>query len=336
MPALPPITLPTNQGTSVRAKDPHRRTISLVITACLLLSGAAGAQNDPRELLDPPPSAAGARTESEGKIGTAAAADDEGASHLTGNERPPAPDPVEFFRRHFFPFEPLYFIAGTESPNAKFQISLRYQLFTDEGWLASKWSGVTNFSVAYTQTSLWDWNEPSAPFFDSSYKPEINYTWLRVDGGHWGGAIRLDLRGGLQHESNGKGGADSRSLNLVYLWSTITFGRPGRFQLSVSPKAFVYLGDLSGNVDIADYRGYLELRAGIGWSDNVQLTATTRIGDDFDRTSLQLDLTYPMWRLPLLRSSVLLQAQYFTGYGESLLRYYERSDTFRAGIALFR
>jgi outer membrane phospholipase A len=43
-----------------------------------------------------------------------------------------------------------------------------------------------------------------------------------------------------------------------------------------------------------------------------------------------------MWRLPVLRSSVFLQAQYFTGYGESLLRYYERGDSFRAGFAVFR
>ncbi|MCL4180759.1 MAG: phospholipase A [Verrucomicrobia bacterium] len=213
---------------------------------------------------------------------------------------------------------------------------MRYQLFTGESWLATKWSGVTNLSVAYTQTSLWDWNEPSAPFFDSSYKPEVNYTWLRVDGGHWGDWICLDLQGGPQHESNGKGDADSRSLNLAYLRTTVTLGRIGRFQVSVSPKAFVYLGDLSDNSDIADYRGYLELRAIMGWSDNVQLAATTRVGKDFDRASLQLDLTYPMWKLPVLRSSVFLQAQYFTGYGESLLRYNERSDSLRAGFALFR
>jgi phospholipase A1/A2 len=195
---------------------------------------------------------------------------------------------------------------------------------------------VTNLSLAYTQTSLWDWNEPSAPFFDSSYKPEVNYTWQHVDGGHWGDWIRLDLQGALQHESNGKGDPDSRSLSIAYLRTTGTIGRIGSFQVSLSPKVFVYLGDLSDNSDIADYRGYLELRATVGWSDNVQLAAKTRVGKGFDRASLQLDLTYPMWKLPVLRSSVYLQAQYFTGYGESLLRYNERSEHFRAGFALYR
>jgi outer membrane phospholipase A len=245
-------------------------------------------------------------------------------------------DPIEFFRQHFFPFEPFYFIAGTESPNAKFQISLRYQVFTDRGWLAEHWSGITNFSIAYTQTTLWDWNGPSAPFFDTSYKPEVNYTWLRVDQGRWADWFRLDLQGGAQHESNGKDGADSRSLNLAYIRPTVTFGREGKFQFSLSPKAYVYLGDLSENPDIEDYRGYVELRAILGWTDNVQLSATARAGDDFDHGSVQLDLTYPMWKLPILRSSLYLQAQYFTGYGESFLRYNERSDSFRAGFALFR
>jgi len=96
--------------------------------------------------------------------------------------------------------------------------------------------------------------------------------------GRWADWIRLDLQGGVQHESNGKSGADSRSLNLAYLRTTITFGRVGRFQVSVSPKAFVYLGELSDNPDLADYRGYAELRAVLGWSDNVQLAAIGRVG----------------------------------------------------------
>jgi phospholipase A1/A2 len=320
----------------VQATVPRCRALSLLIVTSLLLSGVAWAKTESQEWVEPSTSAAGARAEIEGKTGKDAATADEEASPLNESERPAGPDPVEFFRRHFFPFEPFYFIAGTETPNAKFQISLKYQLFTDDVWLATKWSGVTNLFVAYTQTSLWDWNEPSAPFYDTSYKPELNYTWQRVDGGHWGDAIRLDLQGGLQHESNGQDDADSRSLNLAYLRTTVTFGRIGKFQVTVSPKVFVYVGDLSDNSDIADYRGYVELRTTLGWSDNVQLAATTRVGKDFDRASLQLDLTYPMWKLPVLRSSVFLQAQYFTGYGESLLRYDERGDSFRAGFALFR
>lgn len=278
--------------------------------------------------------AAGDGVESRAMAG--ATAGSEGVDASTGGGNVTAADPIAFFQHHFFPFEPFYFIAGTESPNARFQISLRYQLFTGEGWVADQWSGLTNLSVAYTQTSLWDWKGPSAPFFDSSYKPEVNYTWLHVDGGHLVDWIRLDLQGGVQHESNGRDGAESRSLNIVYLRPTLTFGRAGGFQVSVAPKAFLYLGDMDENPDLADYRGHVEVRAVLGWSDNVQLAATTRVGDGWRRGSLQCDLTYPMWKLPVLRSSVFVHAQYFVGYGESLLRYDERGDSLRAGFALFR
>jgi outer membrane phospholipase A len=322
------------QRTSYR--EERRAVIALIIAAGFLPVGVGWGQSQSQVVMDRAPVEADRRADHESKTDASATSEGEGTPKVDEGERLTAADPVEFFRQHFFPFEPFYFIAGTESPNAKFQISLRYQLFIADSWVAKKWSGVTNFSVAYTQTSLWDWNGPSAPFFDSSYKPEFNYTWLHVDRGRWADWFRLDLQGGLQHESNGKGGADSRSLNLVYLRPTVTFGRVDHFQVSLSPKAFAYLGDLSDNPDLADYRGYVELRTVLGWSDNVQLAATGRVGEGFDHGSLQLDLTYPMWKLPVLRASVFLHAQYFTGYGESLLRYNERSDIFRAGFALFR
>ena len=247
-----------------------------------------------------------------------------------------ANDPVAFFREHFYPHEPLYFIAGTESPNAKFQISFKYQLFMDECRLLPRAGWITNLYIGYTQTSLWDWNTPSAPFFDSSYKPEFLYSaaLVRRDGpGDW---FRLDLQSGLQHESNGRDGAESRSMNYAYLRPFFTFGREGAFNFTLAPKVFVYLGDLSDNADIADYRGHVELRGVLGWDDSVQLSALGRVGEGFDHGSVQLDLTYPMWRLPFLKSSVFLDVQYFTGYGESLLDYNERTWAVRAGFALSR
>ena len=42
-------------------------------------------------------------------------------------------DPGRFFKEHISGYEPIYFIAGTKSPNAKFQISFMYQLLNEEG-----------------------------------------------------------------------------------------------------------------------------------------------------------------------------------------------------------
>lgn len=244
--------------------------------------------------------------------------------------------PEQFFREHFFGYEPFYFIAGTESPNAKFQVSLRYQLLNQDGALARHVPFLKGLSVAYTQTSLWDWNSPSAPFFDSSYKPELLYVIEQIDRGKWADWFRLDLQGGLQHESNGKGGVDSRSLNIAYFRPRITLGREDGFQFGIIPRVWTYVGEVHDNPDIADYRGYADLRLTAGWARGVQVSALGRIGHEGRNESLQVDLTYPMMRLLSGSFSVYLHAQYFTGYGESFLLYNERGDSFRIGFGLYR
>lgn len=249
---------------------------------------------------------------------------------------PPAFSAGQFFKEHFFGYEPIYFIAGPESPNARFQISLRYQLLNRYGLLAQKAPFLKGLNLAYTQCSLWDLSGPSSPFLDSSYMPEMFYLWQQVDGGRWADWFRLDLQGGAQHESNGKSGADSRSANILYFRPTVVVGKEDGFQFKLSPRFWTYVGDLEDNPDLADYRGYMDLRATVGWSRHLQFATTGRLGKAGDHGSLQFDVTYPMMRLLSGSFSLYLHAQYFTGYGESLLFYNERSDGFRAGFSLLR
>jgi len=60
------------------------------------------------------------------------------------------------------------------------------------------------------------------------------------------------------------------------------------------------------------------------------------VGDRADRGSLQLDLSYPLLRITGDSLAIYAFAQYFTGYGESLLQYDQRVSAFRVGIALYR
>jgi outer membrane phospholipase A len=246
------------------------------------------------------------------------------------------PGPVDFFKKHFFGYEPLYFIAGTESPNAKFQISFKYQILNQDGWLAKRFPALTGLHLAYTQTSLWDWGAASAPFLDSSYKPEAFYAMEPVPRGRWADWFRLDLQGGVQHESNGKAGQDSRSLNIAYVQPTVVFGTADGFQFTLAPRVWTYLGSLSDNADLKDYRGYQSVRATLGWAKGPQLSALGRLGDDANRGSIQLDLSYPMMWFFDRSFSLYLHAQYFYGYGESLLQYNERGSAFRLGFSLYR
>lgn len=270
-------------------------------------------------------------------------------------------DPIDFFKNHFFGYEPFYFIAGPDRPTTKFQLSLRYQILNRGGLLAEKVPALTGLNFAYTQVSLWDVGSESSPFLDTSYKPEFLYLWERVDRGRWADWFRLDLQGGLQHESNGNpeinselldigertsyyvlSGSNgepvktSRSLNILYLRPTAVFGKTNRLQVTLIPRIWTYIGDLSDNPDISEYRGYADLRMIVGWNRGLQLSTSGRLGCEGDHGSLQFDLTYPLMRLFSGSLSMYLHAQYFTGYGESLLLYDRRSDAFRIGIALYR
>ncbi len=243
--------------------------------------------------------------------------------------------PDLFFREHISAYEPMYFIAGTKSPNAKFQISFAYQLLNRDGPLATHVPALKGFHLGYTQLSLWDWSSQSGAFYDTSYKPEIFYAWKNVTRAQPTNWFQLDLQGGLKHESNGKGGVDSRSLNIAYLQPMLMVGRDEGLQFSLQPRAWVYLGDMSDNPDIADYRGYADLRAVAGWKHGLQLAALGRMGQDGNHRSLQLDLTYPTMRF-LGSFSLYLNVQYYYGYGESLLGYNQKSEALRIGFALFR
>jgi phospholipase A1/A2 len=246
-------------------------------------------------------------------------------------------DPVQFFKEHVSGYEPMYLIAGPESPAVKFQISFKYQILNSYGWLAEHAPLLKGFHFAYTQTSLWDFNGPSSPFYDTSYKPEILYLWERAVGGKPKDWFRLDLQGGLQHESNGKGGADSRGLNIAYVRPTFVFGHDDSLQLALQPRVWAYVIDTDrNNADIADYRGYGDLRAILGWKRGLQLSALGRIGDRGNHEALQLDLTYPLMRLLSNSFTIYLTAQYFTGYGESLLGYNGKTSGFRFGFSLYR
>ena len=283
--------------------------------------------------------------------------DDTGAATQPGFDVNDAPrveaSTAEFLSNRFRAHEPIYFVAGPLNPNSKFQISLKYQLFGDTGDVARLVPPASDFYVAYSQTSFWDIGGDSSPFFDSSYRPEFLYQIGPRDPAEWmPGVTRFDLQAGLRHESNGKAGADSRSLNIAYAGPIFTFGDPGYagaprgdgndvettsgFFVAVAPRVWTYLTDMGDNPDIYQYRGYGDIRLVAGWRGGFQAAFTGRIGNDFDKGSLQIDLTYPLEKLAVRDLGMYLHGQFFTGYGESLLEYDQSNTSFRLGVSLVR
>ncbi|MBE2213327.1 MAG: phospholipase A [Opitutaceae bacterium] len=219
------------------------------------------------------------------------------------------------------PNEPVYFSIGfNEKVNAKFQLSLKFRPFgaTDD---SIKGEHVWNdLYLAYTQTSIWDLESESKPFFDTSYRPSIFYQ-RRDIGELFGG--RFSLRGGFEHESNGKGGADSRSINILFIRPSWWWEIDRRWAVAFSPKAYTYL-EKSENPDIAEYRGYVDWQVTLAQNKGIRLTTTFRVGTE-GHSSVLADFSYPFEDITPLRAIGLqhgyLHIQYFNGYGETILAY---------------
>jgi phospholipase A1/A2 len=249
-------------------------------------------------------------------------------------------DPLtEAFANRFTTYQPTYFIAGSR-PTAKFQISLKYKIFDDDGALAEKFSPLNHLYLAYTQTSFWDWVSPSTPFTDNSYRPELMFSYnniLRKDSTFLD-LTQLGLQGGFQHESNGRDGLASRSLNLIYIRPIFVWDIDKAHDLfiSVAPRVYTYVFDLSDNPDIAQYRGYGDVRLVIGQRYGFQAAMFARVGEDFNRGSFELDLSQPLRERSRGNLDLYLYGQFFTGYGEQLIQYNKSTTTFRIGLAFVR
>ncbi len=241
----------------------------------------------------------------------------------------------QYYADHFSAHEPMYFVFGDEKPAGKFQISLKYRLLNDNGPLATRFPALKGLNVGYTQRSLWDITSTSSPFFDSSYMPEVLFESLAPDQGKNDGFTWIGWQAAFQHESNGRDGTGSRSTNIFYVRPMMAFGDLDGWRLILRPKFFFYADDLEDNPDLATYRGYSELRAIFGRNNRLSISFTGRIGKEFDKGSLQLDVSYPT-EFMTGNFAMYLTFQYWNGYGESLLNYNRKSEALRAGFSLAR
>lgn len=237
---------------------------------------------------------------------------------------------VDRFAEH----DPVYFIYGLDDPAAKYQFSFKYRLLTF-GAPDTPDASNNTLQFGYTQRSLWDIDGASSPFYDTSYMPSLFFESLapaRQDGGWF---TWLGWQGGYQHESNGKDGVDSRSLNTLFVRPGAAFGSLDGWHLIVSPRFRAYFGGLDDNPRLKDYRGYAEWSVTLGKNDGPSLTYTGWAGKDFGHLTTQLDLTIPL-RMKIVDFGTFLLIQYYNGYGESLRDYDRSSETARIGVSLVR
>jgi len=232
-------------------------------------------------------------------------------------------------------YEPMYFLVGTEPEKSKFQISFKYRFFNPEGRLAQNYPWMKGIHFGYTQTSFWDLASASAPFEDTSYKPEIFFVSSNIKGRpSW--MTGLFIQTGFQHESNGRAGIFSRSTNFLYAKPILLlYNEKNRLGLQIAPKIWTYVyNDDETNPDLPDYRGYFDLELKLGKADSFVLGSNLRWADE--GASVQLDLTYPLHRLFFHDLSLYFQVQYVNALAENLIDFRERNEALRLGFAIVR
>jgi len=230
--------------------------------------------------------------------------------------------------------EPTYFVVGSSDDrgaDSRFQISFKYRPFDPKGSVAEFLPLLSNVYFTYTQTTLWDLGENSSPFRDTSYRPGVFYRWTGRDRS----IFPAEWRAGLEHESNGQGGIDSRSINTAYVRPTWNFDLPNGRRLSFLPKIYGYI-EKDQNSDIDRYRGYADWQLRYGREDGLIVGALYRQGTAGYATG-QVDLSYPLSDRIFAGTGTFLHVQMFSGYGETLLEYNQHRDTqIRIGLSVTR
>jgi len=226
--------------------------------------------------------------------------------------------------------DPMYFVLGARDGwNARFQLSFKYRLFDagsgfgkDEPWLSG-------FYFGYTQNSLWEIDSDSQAFRDTSYRPSLFWRWQRSDAQTWIDGVRA----GFEHESNGKEGTLSRSINIAFIRPEWRWKLSNGSVFEFTPKIYTYL-EKEENPDIQEYRGYVDWRFRYDAGGEWITTPVVRIGTS-GKGSLQVDVSKRIRDLKFGPVGGYLQFQFFTGYGEDILDYnVRRPSQFRIGFAI--
>ena len=233
-------------------------------------------------------------------------------------------------QNYFLPFtynsnpnRDTYGAAGENKPGnieVKFQLSFKVLL-----WEKIFWDRGDLF-FGYTQLSFWQLYDKklSSPFRETNYEPEVffkfdtDYDFL--------GLTNRFISFGFNHESNGKSGDLSRSWNRIF--AVIAADR-GNFAIALKPWYRIPEDkDDDDNRNIEKYMGYGELFGAYRWKGNVFSFMFRNNLRQNNRGAVELGWSYP------ITANLRLYAQYFNGYGESLVDYDNSTNRIGVGVML--
>ncbi|MBB1385522.1 phospholipase A [Pseudoalteromonas sp. SG45-5] len=209
---------------------------------------------------------------------------------------------------------------------AKYQLSIKVPLYDD---FADDDQAIF---FGFTLQSYWQLynSEISSPFRETNYEPEIFWVnYLDQENVPWGDEMAIAL--GISHQSNGRSQPNSRSWNRIYanfIWENegFVFSFKPWYRIAEDEKENVLEAKGDDNPDIYRYMGYFEFSGAYRLNDHEFSFMTRNNLNSDNRGAIQLDWSFPLW------GRVRGYAQYFNGYGESLIDY--NTDIERIGVGI--
>lgn len=227
---------------------------------------------------------------------------------------------------YFTLYKDNYFIAGTSigtkptntNSDVKFQISIAQRL------TKSTLPFNTYLYLFYSQKCMWNVFEESMPMRDLNFNPGIGLAKHLFVKDRYIGKVSLIV----EHESNGRDGAESRSWNKISLAANILIDP----NFMVYGKAWIPIVDGQNNKDILDYSGIYQMGMTLT-SPNKRfgfaLTLIKRRGWNLNYNSIW-EVNYRLFK----GENQYLFLQYYNGYGENLLDYNKFHSRLRLGIVI--
>ena len=214
-----------------------------------------------------------------------------------------------------------------DAVETKFQLSVKADIGDQRN---IDFLGIRTFRLwgAYTQQSNWQMfnTRNSSPFRETLYEPELIAT---LGTGQASGLKLINL--GLLHQSNGRPLPESRSWNRVYLlggmeWNDMTsILLRGWWRIPEDPAK-------DDNPDMGDYLGHGDFV--IRWeprdkSQAIAMLLRNNLSRTANRGYVQID-----WATPVrFGHAARMHIQWTSGYGESLIDYNHRQNTFGLGFS---
>lgn len=230
----------------------------------------------------------------------------------------------------FTPYKDNYLIFGQmrmddgsqpfsgEQLDTKFSLGLSFSLFSQSELL----DFLDPLRFGYSQLSWWNIADDSSPFTEHNYNPEMYWDFTQPGRPLIGDFPYLD-RIGLEHQSNGLSGLDSRSWDRVYAQKTYHLLQ----QFRVGVKFWQVIGTDWQNDDIEDYLGSSQVSLEYEPNDRTLIRFKVQRGHEVSTYTYQADIRY---RRPWLNSAFFLS--YHNGYGEALINYNKKGSSIRVGL----